>query len=808
MHGLLTDTGYEEEIALETRSVNEGIRRYDELVNQAVERGDGASLRAAERLLAMWWPAMLDAVRGELRAAKSSSRQSRGPGAAMADPVLLQLSAEKLACITMHAVLSQLLRYPHGATMLRVAKEVGDQVLAEIHCEIGKDRGDESWRSLERRCRRIDVSRVKRWAKESLEDSVWERKVVLAVGSRLTWLLVGVAVIPVDEQDEPAPAILHRRVKIGQSIVGQLVLTPVAKQLIQDGHDIRSMLRPRYQPMLVPPLPWTDTKDGGYLKLRVPLVIRATKTQRAAMEAADLASVHQAVNAISATPLSVNERVLDVMRELVRRGEVVAGLPPHDDVEFPPKPDGYKTDAEVTRDYKARCKRVFKENRVRAGQRLEVHLRLDMASRFAGRRFWVPHNLDARGRAYPIPPFLHAQHNDLSRGLLLAADERPLDDDARYWLGVHAASLWGLDKAPFEERIQWSIDHLAEIREVADDPLSARWWTEADEPWQFLAACLALTDDSIGRRMLVHQDGSCNGLQHLSAMAGDWGCGELVNLIPGSAPQSVYKAVLASVIEKVREAVRSGHELAGAVLPLLTADDGVKVVKQPIMTAVYGVTRIGARDQVEARLLERGMDDRLARRAASWLADTVLSSLGDRAAGASELMDWIRRCAREVSLAGHLLEWTSPMGMPVVQSYRQRQAVTIQTRFQSLTFHAADLDHMPVALHKQTNGSVPNVIHSIDAAHQAAVAMRMREEGLAFCGVHDSFWTHAADVDRMRVVIGEEFRRLHEAHWPTQLAAQWAERYPDVTLPPCPFEPDQQWRDLIDATQRSTYLFH
>jgi DNA-dependent RNA polymerase len=41
----------------------------------------------------------------------------------------------------------------------------------------------------------------------------------------------------------------------------------------------------------------------------------------------------------------------------------------------------------------------------------------------------------------------------------------------------------------------------------------------------------------------------------------------------------------------------------------------------------------------------------------------------------------------------------------------------------------------------------PNYIHSVDSSHMMMTATACREAGLSFAGVHDSFWTHACDVD-------------------------------------------------------------
>ena len=51
-------------------------------------------------------------------------------------------------------------------------------------------------------------------------------------------------------------------------------------------------------------------------------------------------------------------------------------------------------------------------------------------------RFYFPHNLDFRGRAYPIHPHLNHMGQDVCRGILTFADARPLGPDGLGWLYV------------------------------------------------------------------------------------------------------------------------------------------------------------------------------------------------------------------------------------------------------------------------------------------------------------------------------------------------------------------------------------
>ncbi|VVA25042.1 PREDICTED: DNA-directed RNA polymerase [Prunus dulcis] len=39
------------------------------------------------------------------------------------------------------------------------------------------------------------------------------------------------------------------------------------------------------------------------------------------------------------------------------------------------------------------------------------------------------------------------------------------------------------------------------------------------------------------------------------------------------------------------------------------------------------------------------------------------------------------------------------------------------------------------------------------------IALACRDAGLRFVGVHDSFWTHACDVDQMNKILRQKFGR-------------------------------------------------
>lgn len=78
-----------------------------------------------------------------------------------------------------------------------------------------------------------------------------------------------------------------------------------------------------------------------------------------------------------------------------------------------------------------------------------------------------------------------------------------------------------------------------------------KWWVKSDEPWQTLAACIEVAaairhpggSASYVCHLPIHQDGSCNGLQHYAALGRDQIGAESVNLAPAEKPQDVYSNV-------------------------------------------------------------------------------------------------------------------------------------------------------------------------------------------------------------------------------------------------------------------------
>ena len=485
-----------------------------------------------------------------------------------------------------------------------------------------------------------------------------------------------------------------------------------------------------------------------------------------------------------ATPWRINGSVLELVTRIWRDEHCsVSFLPDRTDLPLPEKlaETGDATvDAERRRESAKRRALVLKTNTELHSLRMAAKLKLDVAQVFRDDPFYFSYNLDFRGRAYPVSPHLSPLGDEVARGLLQFAEPKPLGPLGLRWLKVHLANLYGNDKVPFAERVRWSDAQLSSgrLRAIADDPMDPAvrsWWLAADKPLQLFAVArdvVAATEAADPAGFLsavpVHQDGSCNGLQHYAALGRDSFGGAQVNLVPqelpGLPPADVYSSVLEVVKRRVVEDAAAGDDNAKIIDGLLKR----KVVKQTVMTSVYGVTLIGAAEQIDNRLAElpqlKEYELRDRRKLAQYLSQITLRSLGEVFTGATSSMKWLAKIAKLVTSEGtSTLTWTTPLGLPVMQPYRVEVKEVVKTISQRMNFYDPTTEAaQKVDGRKQVAAFPPNFVHSLDSSHMLMTARVCRRAGVVFAAVHDSYWTHACDVSEMNHILREQFVELHK----------------------------------------------
>ena len=777
----LVDSKLGEQISLEIDAIQMGVQRYRKLCDEAVARGEAGSLKPVERLIVSWFPWLVNRIKHEQEEILAGNA---GNGRAIGGPVVCSLDVDRLAVITLNTMLGRCVQEPAGDLFMKMAYAVGNAVIAEIHHDMIRDHDRRDMEALDSRFRRITPARVNHWAKNSLDDHLWNRKACVTTGSILINCAVEICTLPAEVDDEVVmqKSFIHERQWRDKKQKGCIRLSDATFRAIEDGHMFRQHLRPRFMPMLVPPYEWCDELRGGYVNVKTPLISKPTSDQMAALEESNTEVLYQSLNAINSTAWKVNDFVLDVMSKLWDQGGGFAGIPRADLFPMPPKPIDIETNEESLKRWKQEAHDVHGKNASIRGQRIEFVQKISMAQRMLEKdEFYFPHQMCFRFRYYPIPVWLNHHGNDSSRGLLHFAKQVELTDKGRRWLLIHAANMWGYDKADFDGRIQYVKDMASQIKMTAKDPMSmVEWWSQADKPFQFLAACKALCDDRYGSRLAVHIDGSCNGTQHYCAAARDAEGGKWVNLIPSDSPQDAYEEVR-RVAQLNIEA--DSNPMSDEVLPYLSRS----VIKQPVMTSNYNVTRIGAKDQVKQKLKDAEFPNERLKPCSMYLANVTLDSLGDVFTGPQQLMRWIEESTKSICKVYPSvgLKWKTPMGVVAVQPYRQTKRVEVKTVMQRVILGHRRED-LPVSKGKQRQGGPPNIVHSWDGAHEGMVAIICFDEQIDFAGIHDAYLAHAENMDRVVEITKEQFIEMHDQDQIGEIYKFWKFNYPLADIEPPP----------------------
>ncbi|EME31380.1 DNA-directed RNA polymerase 3, chloroplastic [Galdieria sulphuraria] len=854
------DPKYAEELRLEFACLQESLDRFRNLLETAVKRGDIGWLSPAQRLILSWLSPLAFAIKREQQRLKVKISLTKD------ESHLLRLEPAKLALITIQETLRLTVPrkegYPYLSLCLEVGKAVQTQCNAEelerlrkklqyeqVHQETMENKQvdntnttlTESSESKESsNSFRIRLHQLKKLLKRNENDKNGHRPYInlfayrltgnAAFWDKLTTLRVGSYLVDMLLKNAPTQQVLVRTKASSDS---QFVSAFWHKTVRGNGNKLQGLVGcrdivydilsrdlsnpflnplPRLRPMVVVPKPWTGPKTGGYLRIRSDLMRceHSHRSQWNALRTANLSKVYEGLNALGATPWKVNTKILEVAEELWRRGGGIAGLVNRERIDVPKI--NFNDFRLLPRNEMTQIRGEIREAKKAVAERhaltCQTEIILQEAREFAKYDvFYLPHNMDFRGRAYPIPSTLHHMSSDLHRGLLMfASPGKPLGERGVYWLKVHIANLAGQDKATFEDRVRWTENHSLEIIQVAQDPLdpnNLEWWSTREDPFQFLAACVEFANAASQGNSMSHycssvpiqMDGSCNGLQHYAALARDCEGAFKVNLLPCDKPQDVYSAVCDRVRVMVEKDAERGLEEAKLALKCLSR----KVVKQTVMTSVYGVTLIGARLQIENRLREAKLIEKeWIFKVSSYLASRTLESIGNLFEVADRTMEWLSECAQKIAHTKQAVSWITPLGLPIYQPYRSKVRLDVKTAMQIVSMQLYD-ESLPIEKRKQMTAFPPNYIHSLDSSHMLMTASACVKEGMYFAAVHDSFWTSAADVDRMNRILRETFVGLHSNNLLWQLYEYFRSRYPQVDFRPPPERGTLDIQSVLDA---------
>ncbi|KAJ1978481.1 DNA-directed RNA polymerase [Dimargaris verticillata] len=866
--GALSDPQYallDKQYRIEQESLDASVVQMSEARKARNDPFRGLNIKPLEKYIVDWHAQLTDLIKQELQLINRSNFEDPDNQARITyGPFLKALAPEKVAIATIMSVLelfSAILSRNSEADSVRatqailvVAKRIEDeynleQMRSKSNAEVISRYVDTNNLMSSGRLFNMEVrNALAKIERENIATSwipKWPQETKVRLGALLLSFLLDVVYIPIERPNSGSKRTTPRRIAAmyhgyrvsSGSRSGSLIFSRELLELL--GQDIPThMFSPNFLPMVVPPRSWLTYNSGGYLTLRN-LSVRVKNIHdellylRKASDEGRLHTIHLGLDVLGKTQWRINRFIYDVLLKVWNSGQGLADIPPARlDVTMPRKPEDYDTDPKARRAYHLQCSKLVTAERNNHSLRCSANYVVEIARAFLDYGFYFPHNLDFRGRAYPIPPHFNHLGNDLSRGLLSFYVGKPLGARGLRWLRIQLANLYGFDKHSFDDREQFAIDHYEDVKDSALHPLDGKqWWLGAEDPWQCLATCRELYEalnspdpEQYVSHLPIHQDGTCNGLQHYAALGGDRRGAEQVNLLPSESPQDVYSGVLKLVLEDIEKGVEKDDPMA----ILLQGKVNRKVIKQTVMTNVYGVTFIGARDQIMRRLKEReDVDDQMLYRLSGYLTHQVFRSLGEIFKCARQIQDWLNEAAKRIShsvnredlerptslsrewsarasskheATKHRLSnsiyhlqriarenyssviWTTPLNLTVVQPYRNEGTRIIKTDLQSIQIYDRSRT-APVDSRKQSTAFPPNFIHSLDATHMMLSAIECNRQGLVFASVHDSYWTHACDIDTMSTILRNEFIRLHRQPIMQNLLDEFKVRYANHVTP-------------------------
>ena len=427
-------------------------------------------------------------------------------------------------------------------------------------------------------------------------------------------------------------------------------------------------------------------------------------------------------------------------------------------------------------------KAVIKHSRAETSKRILVDNTLNDSQKFLDEDIYFCYNADYRGRIYPLAGQFSPQGSDISRGMLEFANGVTVDPvtdiDAIRQIAIVIANNFGEDKISLDDREMWTSFNTENILACADDFENNRWWMEADKPFLFLQGCLEWkkyidakeSGDTFVSTLPIGFDGSCNGIQHYSALFLDEVGAEAVNLINSDVPSDVYQQVADKALEISKSSKGKVDSLIVEINDKLEGKlFGRKVAKRSVMTLPYGVSKRSSNayvyeevDTLLRKIAISGSEEKSVRSRMGSLIWEAIKLVVEKPVTGKE---YFQAVAKEMAGWEQGLLWLTPTGFPVTQNIKKRDVknnlirVTIDGESSKREYprYTSELDGG-----EQANAIAPNFVHSFDTAHLQFSVIAGADEGLTnFLVIHDSFSTDCLKAGRFNMIIREQFVKMY-----------------------------------------------
>lgn len=766
---------------IEERMYMGGIARATASMTNAEERGAAFQNPYAKEIFRDYVMPIGSAIAQELNYSGAGGRKAH-------IALLRGLDPEAVAFLAIRAAVGNLLSadaYGHS----KLAYTIGRTINRELVLTQFEMQNPELYHTLARDfARRLTKDERHRLVvfkqqaeKAGIKVTEWPLGAFNQVGSYLLELMETAGLITIDENQLRVGYLYKQR---------PVHLHPDVVDRINQIKSYVAITSPVYGPCVEPPKDWGFGIQGGFHTKRMAMrqsLVHASSACRELVRNTDMPVVYAAVNALQRTAWKVNVRMLDTILEIAKNfhtKEIVSLV----DSPKPQPPEWLvkgQTKEEMTEQQLAQFLQWKREasdwhtERKIIGARYGRFYAATRAAEFFRDypAIYFAYFADSRGRLYPMTQGINPQGSDLGKSLLHFAKGHPVSTpESLLWFKVQGANKWGFDKATLQDRAKWVDDHQVQIMMFAEDPINNVGWLEAGDPLQFLAWCYEYRDwfyddGTFVSHLPISMDGSCNGLQNLSAMFRDSIGGKATNLTNNEVMEDIYASVAKAAEKRLRAMVFDDPAQIKAQQLWLEHGINRKVVKRSVMTTPYGVTLRTATEYVIDDYLRQGLgptfDKTEYRTASTILMKAVWPAIGDVVVKGREAMDWLKKSSRIIVKqlppdAEPIIKWRTPSGFPASQAYFESAAHRIKTQLHGTVVIKAlsETDKPDATAH--ASGLAPNFVHSMDAAHLHLTTAEAAKEGIEdLAMIHDDYGCHAAFAPKFYEIIRRQFVAMY-----------------------------------------------
>jgi DNA-directed RNA polymerase len=573
-----------------------------------------------------------------------------------------------------------------------------------------------------------------------------------------------------------------------------------------------------------------------------------------------LARYIDTINYMQKTEWMLNKPILHLLEKLVNDPDYMQ--------EYQSAFFGVTEHQDITDDMPVGLKKKYNQDNQKSGKVVDAYrytLREALMYEDAD-TLWFTWFIDYRGRFYPRAGLLSPQGNKVSKALLqFKRGSRLLSQQQVNIYKMEIVKMFGFDKLPMDERLNKFKELEPVIIETGKalldgiHPPHHKVWGGNKESMQCLAYCVEwykIHKSPLGA--LVHLpvtiDGTCNGLQHISAVLRDTELGKAVNLLPDTGIQDIYtEAVIVGkrhLIQldaykyakdmlikkeakrlsgkanrptkqhfKEAEEIVTEEEIKDTALQVedikrfwLSQNLTRKITKSAVMTIPYGSVAQTQRESILQSI--GGFDipkDETGGQIVLYkavLIDCFAKGVSEVTASANSLQVYLKSYISEMVKMGDEVNlynlFKTPFGLPVFSPKKGsgkrtslKLGVTFPYKTHSIFMDALD-NKFTANIEKLKYKCSPNVIHSYDACHMIMTLekfeFRVGEQNVWM--VHDSYGCSPQYMEVLMEETRNMFIELHE-QYPLNMCLQY------------PYKMLQFSGELdLQEVKKSKYFFH